>query len=483
MEMETIELWKKELTAYIDEHAKLYTDISVDIWSHPELSLQEYHAAKVYTTFLKEQGFEVTENMGGMPTAFMGSYGKGHPVIGFLGEYDALSGMSQEGCSVDEKPLIPGGAGHGCGHNMLGAGDLAAACAVKHYLEKTGREGTVIFFGCPGEEGGAGKAFLAREGYWRTLDAALTWHPEFTNEVVSGTNNSSIQVKYDFEGVAAHAAGDPYNGRSALDAVELMNIGVQFLREHMTDDCRVHYAILDAGGISPNVVQSRASVLYMVRANKVRDSIALLNRVDKIARGAALMTETTFKRTFIDGTAELVPNYVLEEALYRNFEQVGVPSYTEEELAFAEALKKSCPVVEAPGDASAVDEQARKYAVKSSAGGTRPMNDFLMPLVHTTAFFPGSSDVGDVGWQTPTAQIHVASFVPGAPGHSWQNVSCGASSIGDKGLLCAGKVLALTALDLYEDPSLLRRAREEFEERTASGYVCPIEETAVPTAL
>ena len=477
------ESYKKNAISYIDQHAGVFTGVSRAVWENPELSLKEYKAAQCYIDVLRENGFSVETGLGEIETAFLGSFGHGRPVIGFLGEFDALSGMSQEAGVPYQKPLKEGGAGHGCGHNMLGAGDLAAAFAVKDYLEKTGREGTVIFFGCPGEEGGAAKAFLARDGYWKRLDAALTWHPNDVNEVVSGTNNSCIQVLYRFHGVAAHAAGDPENGRSALDAVELMNTGVQYLREHMSSDCRVHYAITDTGGVSPNVVQDHAAVLYMVRANKVKDSIALQKRVDNIARGAALMTDTTFERCFIDGTAELVPNNVLEEVLYRNFEALGVPVFTPEEFALAREIKKTTPVCERPGIASLFSEEAAAFAEKMSERGTKAINDFLMPLLHTTGFVAGSSDVGDVGWLTPTAQIHVSAFISGAAGHSWQNVSCGGCSIGDRALLHAGKVLACAAIDLFEEPEYLAKARAEFEERTKDGYVCPIEEGAVPVAI
>ena len=480
---ERIRNFKRDAVRYIDEHAAVFTDLSACIWENPELSLKEYKAAEYYLKLLEKNGFETETRMGGMDTAFCGKYGHGRPVIGFLGEFDALSGLSQERGVPYCSEIVPGGPGHGCGHNMLGAGDLAAAFAVKDYLQKTRREGTVIFFGCPGEEGGAGKAFLARNGAWRDLDAALTWHPNDVNEVVSGTNNSSLQVLYTFRGTAAHAAGDPENGRSALDAVELMNTGVQYLREHMTSDCRVHYAITDTGGISPNVVQARAQVLYMVRACKVKDSVKLLSRVDKIAQGAALMTETSCERTFIDGTAEIVPNFVLENLLYRCFLETGVPEYTREETEYAALLKETCPVCEVPGLGSAFSEEAAEYARLMSRGGTKPLNDFLMPPVHTTGFVAGSSDVGDVSWQTPTAQIHVCAFAAGAPGHSWQNVSCGGSSIGDKALLHAGKVLACAAVELYEDPDLLAQAREEFNGRTKGGYTCPIEADAVPRSI
>ncbi|MCR5160402.1 MAG: amidohydrolase [Lachnospiraceae bacterium] len=474
---------KAQAQEYIDQNSTVFTDLSDRIWETPELSLKEFRSAEMYIQILREHGFDVTEELGGIKTAFCGRAGHGRPVIGFLGEFDALSGMSQEKASTEEKPVVPGGPGHGCGHNMLGAGSLAAAFAVKNYLEKNGREGTVIFYGCPGEEGGAGKAFLARDGYWRDLDAALTWHPSDVNEIVTGTNNSSIQVLYEFHGRAAHAAGDPENGRSALDAVELMNTGVQYLREHMSSDCRVHYAILNGGGVSPNVVQAYASVLYMVRANKVRDSVKLLERVDKIAQGAALMTETRFDRTFIDGTAELVPNYALEEVLYSNFSKIGVSSYTEEELIFASRLKDHCPVEEVPGLGTKFSQEAADWVREKSAGGTLPLNSFLIPLVHSNGFTAGSTDVGDVSWQTPAAQIHVSAFISGAPGHSWQNVSCGGSTIGHKALLLAGKVLSCSAIDLYEDPSLLEDARAEFARRTAEGYTCPIEKDAVPIAI
>ena len=481
--MSLLSEYKEAASGYIDRNAEIFTRVSREIWENPELSLKEFKAAECYLRVLEENGFETQRDMGGMPTAFCGKYGSGKPVIGILGEFDALSGMSQKAYHAQPQELVPGGPGHGCGHNMLGAGALAAAFALKDYLEKNGKSGTVIFFGCPGEEGGAGKAFLAREGAWRSLDAALTWHPNDVNEVVSGTNNSSLQVLYRFHGIAAHAAGDPENGRSALDAVELMNNGVQYLREHMTSDCRIHYAITDTGGVSPNVVQARAAVLYMVRANKVRDSVKLLKRVDKIAQGAALMTETTFTRTFIDGTAELVPNFVLEELLQKCFEESGIPQFSKEEEAFAAEVKRTCPVCEHPGIGSAFDEDAAEYAYRESEAGQKPLNTFLMPLVHTTGFVAGSSDVGDVSWQTPTAQIHVTAFVSGAPGHSWQNVSCGGSSIGDKALLHAGKVLAKAAVELFENPALLKKAREEFEQRTKGGYVCPIEPDAVPAAI
>ena len=475
--------YQKNAIKYIDENAGIFTGVSDAVWAKPELSLKEFESAKLYCDTLRKYGFEVTEGLAGVATAFCGRYGSGRPVIGILGEFDALSGLSQAaGCS-EHKPLVEGGPGHGCGHNMLGAGALGAAFAVRDFLEKSGHSGTVIFYGCPGEEGGAGKAFMAREGMWRELDCALTWHPSDVNEVVTGTNNSSIQVLYRFHGVSAHAAGDPENGRSALDAVELMNTGVQYLREHMTSDCRVHYAIIDAGGVSPNVVQSEASVLYMVRANKVRDSVKLLARVDKIAQGAALMTETSFDRQFIDGTAELVPNYTLEELLYRIFNEVGLPEYTAGERQLAEALRKTYDVPVAPGIAAGFDADIAADVAERTNGLSDALCGFIMPEYHSAGFVAGSTDVGDVSWQTPAAQVHCVTFPFGAAGHSWQNVSSGGTSLGHKGLINAAKIIACAAIELMNDPDTLQKARDEFARRTKSGYVCPIEPDAVPTAI
>ena len=474
---------QKKAIEYIDENAGIFTGVSDAIWAKPELSVKEFESAKLYCETLRAHGFEVTENLCGIATAFCGKYGSGKPVIGFLGEYDALSGLSQRAGAAEHEPLVPGGAGHGCGHNMLGAGSLGAAFAVKDYLQRTGRPGTVIFFGCPGEEGGAGKAYMAREGLWRGLDFALSWHPSDVNEVVTGTNNSCIQVHYKFHGRSAHAAGDPENGRSALDAVELMNTGAQYLREHMTSDCRVHYAITDAGGVSPNVVQAEAAVLYMVRANKVRDSIALQARLDDIAKGAALMTGTTFDRIFIDGTAELVPNFTLERLLYRVFNEVGLPEYSAEEEALAAALRKTYDVGVTPGIGPAFDADIESEVRERTHDLRDGLCRFILPEYHGTGFVAGSTDVGDVSWQTPAAQIHAVTFPFGAAGHSWQNVSCGGTSIGHKGLLTAAKVLACAAIEAMQDPSVLSEARAEFDRRTRGGYTCPIEPDAVLRAI
>lgn len=470
---------KQAALAAIEEKKQLVAGVADQIWEYAELSLQEVQSAALYVRVLRQEGFAVEEGICGIPTAFSASFGTGRPVIGILAEYDALSGLSQQGGCPVRRELTPGGTGHGCGHHLLGAGALAAALGVKHYLQQTGRPGTVVLYGCPGEEGGAAKAFMAREKLWYGLDAALTWHPDDCNEVATGSSNACIQVQYTFHGVAAHAAGDPEKGRSALDAVSLMNLGVQFLREHMEPQARIHYAVTDTGGCSPNVVQARASVLYMVRSDRVKKALELQARVDKIAEGAALMTETSCRRKFIDGLAETIPNHALEALLYRNFSEVGVPVYTGEEQAFAAALAAT---YEAEGYLPGVGRQDAGYAAAVKA--MKPagaMNDVLLPLYQGEAFSPGSTDVGDVSWQCHTAQLHVAAWPNGCPGHSWQNVSCGKTSIGHKAALCAGKVLCAAAVDLLEQPELLQAAHREHEERTADGYTCPIPPDAVPT--
>lgn len=465
----------------IEEKRDTVIRVADSIWEYAELSLQEYKSCALYCEVLEREGFQVERGISGIETAFSASFGSGKPVIGILAEYDALSGLSQRAGATERKEIVSGGNGHGCGHNLLGAGALAAAFGIKAYLEQTKCPGTVILYGCPGEEGGAAKAFMARDGVWKELDAALTWHPEDVSEVVTGSSNSCIQVQYKFQGVASHAAGAPEKGRSALDAVELMNIGVQFLREHMSDKARIHYAITDAGGCSANVVQPRASVLYMVRSNHVAEAVELQKRVDKIAEGAALMTETSVERKFIDGCADTVCNHVLEKVLYDNFKELGVPEYTEEENRYADKLASEFDTLNYwPGIATKQDEKAREQVEDLQKKYGHAMNAFLAPLYTGEAFEPGSTDVGDVSWLTPTAQIHVAAWPNGCPGHSWQIVSCDRTDIGHKAALQAGKVLAAGAIDLFENPDLLREARREFERRTKEGFTCPIPDGAVP---
>ena len=465
---------KQKLYELIDAKAAVLTDLSDKIWDYAELSMLEFQSTAAYVELLKAEGFTVEENLCGIATAFKGSFGNGKPVIGILGEYDALGGISQAAGIARHTPVENKDNGHGCGHNLLGAGSLGAAIAIKDAIASGQLSGTVVFYGCPGEEGCAGKSFMARDGQFRDLDAALTWHPGDTNEVTVGSNAASMQLVYTFSGISAHAAGDPWNGRSALDAAELMNIGVQFLREHMEPKCSVHYSFADAGCISPNVVQSTAKVIYMVRGETVTKAKQLLARVNDIAKGAALMTGCTVSSYQIDGTASTLSNNVLEQLLYDNLQAVSLPVYTAEEQTFAHALKESFPDSPLPGQVTDMDRKVRQFVLEHTDGGKAALNNFVMPYVPSCQFSPGSTDVGDVSWLTPTAQITAVTQPSGCPGHSWQTVSCGKTGIGHKGMLLAAKVLAGATADLMENPEILKNAREEFDFTAAEGYDCPI---------
>jgi len=466
---------KNEIYAYIQSRASDFIDISDRIWEFAELSLNEYRSVECYLEFLKKEGFEVREQVANVPTAFAASYGSGAPRIGILAEYAALSSLSQKPGVAEKDPLVPGRHGHGCGHNLLGAGSLAAAVAVKKLIEEGKLSGTVVFYGCPGEEGCAGKSFMARDGEFRDLDAAITWHPGDTNEVTTGSNAACLQYLYSFQGLSAHAAGDPHLGRSALAAAELMNVGVQFLREHMRGCESVHYSFLDVGGPSPNVVQPTASVLYMVRSDNVRNAKVLLERVHNIARGACLMTGTTVSIRQVDGTASTLSNTVLERLIQKNLQSAPLPVYSDEERAFASAIHGTYECRDIPGTAPKFDWKVKKLVKEWTEDGRKPLNDFVMPYVPSDYMSAGSTDVGDVSWLTPTAQFNAATWPSNCPGHSWQMVSTGKTSLAHKAMLYAGAVLAGTAADLMTDPAILAEARAEFAVTAAEGYDCPLE--------
>ena len=353
--------------------------------------------------------------------------------------------------------------------------------SMAYALEQENLPGQVVVYGCPEEEICRGKIVMANAHCFDRDDAAISWHPADKNQVSEEVFQAMTSRVFRFYGKSAHAAASPEMGRSALDAVELMNVGVQFLREHMPRDARVHYSILDAGGASPNVVQHQASVLYMIRSNFVKDCITLHQRVDKIAQGAALMTDTTIERRFVDGLSDTVCNHALEQVLYDNFSQLGVPPCTAEEHAFMEALSATYQGRDVPGGVGAENDPA--FAEKVKAMQTSHFNDFLMPLYQGPAFNAGSTDVGDVSYQCPTAQIHVALWPNHVPCHSWQVVSCNKTPMAHKATVHAGKVLCAAAIDLLEQPALLEAAKAEFRQRTAGGYTCPIPPDAVPAPL
>ncbi|WP_019121461.1 M20 family metallopeptidase [Brevibacillus massiliensis] len=454
----------KRISEMIEEKRDLFIQVSDQIWEYAETRFEEFRSAELLCKTLEDQGFTVERGVGGIETAFIGSYGSGAPVVAILGEYDALSGMSQKKGCAKEEPLVPGGNGHGCGHNLLGTGSLAAAVAVKQYMEENNMSGTVRYYGCPGEEGGSGKAFMAREGLFDDVDFALCWHPMGYNAIMAVDSLANYQVYFRFKGKSAHAAASPHLGRSALDAVELMNIGVNYLREHIISDARIHYAITNTGGLSPNVVQANAEVLYLVRAPKVPQVQEIYERVCKIAQGAALMTETELEIVFDKACSNLVQNKTIESVMYRNFQKLGVPVFDETELQLAKEVRAT------------LTEQERRTSIKVSPDAPdMDLVDWLIPYTGDPVPLNGSTDVGDVSWITPTAQCNTACFVNGSTLHSWQWVTLGATSIGHKGMLHAGKVMAATAIDMLNHPELIEQAKSELKQRLGSEkYVSPI---------
>ncbi len=452
------------------------------VWEYAETAFTEFKSMDTLCELLESEGFKVEKGIGDVPTAFSGTFGSGKPVIGLLGEFDSLFGLSQTAGVTHKEWYHEGCPGHGCGHNLLGVGSIAAAIAVKQYLEETGSSGTVIYYGCPGEEGGSGKAFMAREGVFDCLDAAITWHPGSINGAANNSSLANIQVKFKFNGVAAHAAGDPYHGRSALDAVELLNVGVQFLREHIIPEARVHYAITNTGGLSPNVVQPVAEVLYLCRAPKNAQAQEIYEWVIDIAKGAALMTHTTMEYEFIKACSNVVNNTVLERQLYKNLNDVPRPVYTEEELKLAAEYQATAPAKQDLAEKySAGGPEVVKF-IREHQGG--PINDFVMPYFPSGKAQGGSTDVGDVSWVCPTAQISTATWAADTPGHSWQIVSQGKGAQAKKNMLYAGEVMAATVIDLMKDPALLAAAKEEHKLAVGpDGYICPIPKGVKPQPI
>lgn len=471
---------KKKALKSIDDIADIITELSDNIFDHPETGYTEKISAQLQIDVLKKLGFTVTEKLAGIPTAFSGRYGNGKPVIGILGEFDALSGLSQEPGCAKQKAIVEGGNGHGCGHNLLGSASIAAAYAVKKYIDENGCSGTVIYYGCPAEEGGSGKGFMVRDGVFDELDCAVTWHPGDTNSVSPGSSLANIVVRYHFSGVSAHAAGAPHLGRSALDAVTLMNTGVQFLREHVIQEARIHYAVTNTGGISPNVVQAEAEVLYMIRAPKINQVNEIYARVNDIAKGAALMTGTKMKSTFVKATSDLQPNRVLAELLQKNLEENTPPKATKEELAFAEELRKTFPVT-----GTSMKRYLSRLPEETAAKLRKHLDDaicdYVLPLINDETAMPGSTDVGDVSQVCPTAQISAATQVLDTPGHSWQLTAQGKSSRAHKSELYAGKVMAGTVIDLFNDAALVKAAKDEYDRRRDGvPFVSPIPKKTKP---
>ncbi|QZY56161.1 M20 family metallopeptidase [Crassaminicella profunda] len=476
---------KKRISEIIEEKKNIFIEVNDKIWEYAETRFEEYKSADLLCKVLKNEGFNVERDIADITTAFLGSYGSGKPVVAILGEYDALSGISQK-CGISNKEsLIDGGNGHGCGHNILGAGALAAAVAVKNYMEENNVKGTIRYYGCPGEEGGSGKAFMARNGIFDDVDIALTWHPMSNNAIFSTSSLANYQIYFKFHGRSAHAAACPHLGRSALDAVELMNIGANYLREHIIPEARVHYAVTNTGGSSPNVVQPEAEVLYLIRAPKLAQVQEIYERVCKIAKGAAMMTETECEILFDKACSNLIPNHTLEKILYENFKEVGAPVFNEEERKFAKKIRTTLSDSDKENEikmaVSLMGKEDREILKKLKQ---KDLSDILLPYKHFTMTLAGSTDVGDVSWVTPTAQIITACSAFGTPAHSWQTVAQGATSIAHKGMITAGKVIAMTAIDVLENPEIAEKAKEELREKLdGDTYNCPIPKGVKPSAI
>ena len=469
---------KKEALQAIEREREMICAASDAVWDHPETAFQEFKSTEILCELLEKEGFSVERNLAGIQTAFSGRFGHGKPVVGILGEFDALSGLSQESESIEKVPVCEGEPGHGCGHNLLGAGSVAAAIAVKEYLEKNGKEGTVVFFGCPGEEGGSGKGFMARDGVFDELDFAISWHPGDQNEVSVGSSLANYQVFYRFFGTASHAAACPELGRSALDAVELMNTGVQYLREHAIQEARIHYAITNTGGYSPNVVQPFAEVLYLIRAPKNDQVKELFERVNDIARGAALITGTTVDIKQVAAYSDLINNETLNDLIQENLERVIPIGYTEEELDYARKFQSVITELDKEGlkaIAADIGGRDRKKELLET-----PLWDFIVDR-NSRYGGGGSTDVGDVSWKVPTAHVYVNCYAAGTALHSWQATAQGKSSIAHKGMIAAAKVMANIGAELLLKPELVEKAKEDWkEELNGEEYPNPLPKDLKP---
>ena len=419
----------------IDENKTNYSNIAQQIWSYAEMGFQEKNSSALLQKTLMDEGFEITEGIAEIPTAFLATFGSGGPVIAILGEFDALPGLSQK--ALPYKSSNDGNAGHACGHHLFGTASAAAAIALKNYLIAENKPGTVKFYGCPAEEGGSGKVYITRAGLFDDVDVALHWHADSKNSASIRPALANKSAKFRFYGISSHAAGAPEKGRSSLDAVEAMNNMVNMMREHTSESTRIHYVITQ-GGKAPNVVPDFAEVYYYARHATRDEVVNVFDRIVNAAKGAALGTGTTMEYEMIGGTHELLHNETLQRMVHKNLETVGGYAYTLEEKAFAEKISESLGI---PLNTE-YTEGIEPYSDNSKAGG--------------------STDVGDVSFAVPTVGLRTATWVPGTPAHSWQAVAAGGTDIGNKGMMIAAKTLALTAMELIDDPKIISAAKEEF---------------------
>lgn len=426
-----------EVLSSIDNKKSKYEAAANSIWKLAEMGYQEKESSLILQGILKDEGFEIKKGVAQIPTAFSASFGSGLPEIIILGEYDALPGLSQQ--ATPYKISNNGKAGHACGHHLFGTASAAAAIAIKEYLIKSKKKGTIKFFGCPAEEGGSGKVYMTKAGLFDNSDVALHWHPASVNSASPKPALANKSAKFRFYGVSAHAAAAPEKGRSALDAVEAMNSMVNMMREHVDQSTRIHY-VITKGGEAPNVVPAFAEVYYYSRHTRRDEVIKVFDRIVNAAKGAALGTGTTMDYEMIGGTHELLHIESLQKQVHKNLEKIGGYNYSNEEKSFAEKISESLGV------------KLDMNYVK----GVQPYNPSIL------AKGSGSTDVGDVSFALPTVGFNTATWVPGTPAHSWQAVAAGGTSIGIKGMLIAAKTLALTGMQLIDDPILIANAKKEF---------------------
>ena len=457
---------------FVSRNQKRFQALADKVWSTPETCYSEQNSMSAHVNELEYHGFSVTKGIADIPTAVVGEYGTDGPIIAFLGEYDALAGLSQKADVFHQDPITKGENGHGCGHNLLGSASMQAAVALRDWLKESNLPGVVRYYGCPAEEGGAAKTFMVRDKIFEDVDAAITWHPGCLPGIVKGSSLANCRVDFTFEGRASHAAVSPHLGRSALDAIELMNVGVNYMREHMPDKARIHYAMIDGGGISPNVVQPKAKVRYVVRDENTPKMIELLERVKAIAKGAALMTQTKVKTKILAGVSNLVYNETLGNVMQSNLDQLGAPEFSKADHLYAKKYQ---------------DTLSRKdiESAYSHAGIDIVEGQVLAETVVASDVKPadmgGSTDVADVSWVVPTVSLWGANYAIGTPFHSWQMTAQGKSSIAIKGMTHAAMVMAATGSDLITNKKILADAWKEHNitiKRNA--YVSPISPSASP---
>ena len=469
------------LERVIEEKSAMILDASDKIWEYAELAFHETKSADLLCAILEKEGFTLTRGDAGIPTCFTGtfSYGSGKPVMGLLGEYDALSALSQKAGKTEKDPELEGAPGHGCGNNALGTGSLAAALAVKEYLIENKKDGTVIYFGCPAEEGAGSKQFMARAGMFDNVDFVYTWHPATKNAIECNHSNAIMGANFEFRGVSAHAGGCPYLGRSALDAVELMNVGCNYLREHMIPEARIHYAYIDAGGTAPNVVQDHAIIRYEVRSPWVSQVKELFKRVQNVARGASIMTDTTVKCDLSMAFTEYLPNNALAAVADECLREDGAPKWDESDYALAKQFLNTYNDVTMETIKNQIIEIYGEDRLEEIL--ERPLDSEVHPFnpdkIKLTA---GSTDVGDVGYAAPTLNINVATACVGNVGHSWQMTAQSCSPIAHKGLLTAAKVMALSCVRTMDRPDVIEAAKKEVTKRNGGKYTCPLPDEVLP---